>query len=221
MIDYDEELLSPALHGKPSEEYNRLYYAVATAIRDEIAGPAFIRTDITSAKHAGREAYVVDGKNEDGLNTALLRTLAASQLKTYFQKIKGSAIMVRPLLDIKATRTAFNGLPVGMKEWRIFADQRGVQCTHLYWPEEALVGKMDDGGEPLVLNKENWFDGWYSTEIADVAKIAARQMGGLKWSIDFAEDTTGKLWLLDMATAGNSYHDPSCKFFGLDNMEKI
>ena len=219
MIDYDEELLSPALHGKPSKEYDRLYYAVEAAIRYEIAGPAFIRTDITSAKHAGKEAWSVP--NEDALNDALLRTLAASQLKTYFQKIKGSAIMVRPLLDIAATRTAFNGLPVGTKEWRVFADQRGVQCTHLYWPEEALTGHMDDGGEAIKLNPGNWVDGWCSTELIVVAKIAARSMGQLKWSIDFAQDKSGHVWLLDMATAGNSYHEPTCKFFGLDNMERI
>ena len=143
MIDYDEELLSPALHGKPSKEYDRLYYAVEAAIRYEIAGPAFIRTDITSAKHAGKEAWSVP--NEDALNDALLRTLAASQLKTYFQKIKGSAIMVRPLLDIAATRTAFNGLPVGMKEWRVFAFLAPQ-------PERRLSPNVDSTGRAGILD---------------------------------------------------------------------
>ena len=32
MIDYDEELLAPSLMGQHTEEYDRLYYAVETAI---------------------------------------------------------------------------------------------------------------------------------------------------------------------------------------------
>ena len=132
MIDYDEELLAPSLMGQHTEEYDRLYYAVETAIRYEIAGPAFIRTDLTSAKHAGRQAYIVDGKNEDGLNDALLTTLSHAQLKSYHSKVKSSAIMVRPMIEI-AGRTAFSGLPIG-KEWRVFAGQRGHECYHTYWP---------------------------------------------------------------------------------------
>lgn len=218
MVNYDEELLAPSLRGLRSKEYDRLYYAVGAAMY-EVHFPVFIRTDLTSAKHAGRSAYIIE-KDEDW-NHALLTTLSKAELKSYHSKVKSSAIMVRPVLDIAATRTAFGGLPVGFKEWRVFADQRGVQCVHTYWPDEALKGHMDDGEEPPKLSTDNWTDGWYKSEIADVAKDAAKMMGGLKWSIDFAEDKSGKVWLLDMATAGNSYHHPECKFSGLDNLERI
>lgn len=209
MIDYDEDALSTSLIGGHTDEYERLYYAVEAAIRYEIAGPAFIRTDITSAKHAGSRAWKVE--KADDLNDALLTTLSASQLKTYFEKVKGSAIMVRPLLQI-AGRTAFNGLPIG-KEFRVFADQKGIQCWHSYWPEEALTGKMDDGGKPAVLR--DWTNGWINTDVLDVAFRAARAMGEGKWSIDFAQDKFGKYWLLDMATAGNSFH-ATCQHKDLD-----
>jgi hypothetical protein len=215
LIDYDEDLLAPALLGQANDEYTRLYFAVEAAIRYEVPGPVFIRTDLTSAKHSGRGAYIVDGKDEDGLNHALLTTLSHAQLKSYHSKIKSSAVMVRQLINVKHDRTAFNGLPIG-NEWRVFADQRGHQCSHPYWPDEALNGKMDDGAEG-----NEWTKHWVRTDVQDAAAQAAKAMREFKWSVDFVEDTAGKMWLVDMATAMNSYHDPKCKFFGLDNMERI
>jgi hypothetical protein len=205
MIDYDEVLLAPSLRGKQTVEYERLYHAVEAAIRYEIAGPAFIRTDLTSAKHAGRGAYAID--DEGGLNHALLTTLSIAELKSYHSKVKSSAIMVRPLLQF-AGRTAFGGLPIG-REYRIFADQHRTQCWHGYWPQEALENHMDDGKAP------DWSDGVASGELftmKQTAKDAAKAMGAGKWSIDFAKDVKGKWWLLDMATAKNSYHASPCQF---------
>lgn len=214
-VNYDEELLAPSLMGHPSEEYDRLFYAVDEVISSVFQSPVFIRTDITSAKHAGLAAFKVS--NYDELNHALLTTLSHAQLKSYHQKIKSSAILIRPWLQLAHKRTAFGGLPIA-KEWRVFADQRGVQCHHTYWPDEALIGHMDDGGEP---DGVNWATSWTPTEVLDAAKEAAKAMGQLKWSVDFAEDITGKIWLLDMATADNSYHEPRCKFSGLDNFERV
>jgi hypothetical protein len=214
LVDYDEELLAPALLGQRSKEYDRLYYAVGAAIYN-IGVPCFIRTDLTSAKHAGKDAYIIN--DEDDWNHALLTTLSCAQLKSYHSKVKSSAIMVRQLINVKHERTAFNGLPIG-NEWRVFADQRGHQCFHHYWPDEALKDKMDDGG-PVPLNL--WTREWMRTDLQDAAKEAAKAMGQLKWSVDFVEDVDGKFWLIDMATAMNSYHDPRCKFSGLDNMERI
>lgn len=208
MIDYNEEWLVPSLRGQATTEYTNLYLSVEAAIRYEISGPAFIRTDITSAKHAGRAAYVVNKTDE--LNHALLTTLSHAELKSYHQKVKSSAIMVRPLLHIKADRTAFGGLPIG-KEWRVFANQTGTRCFHGYWPEEALIGHMDDGkppDDPKAGN--NWAKYWMSTDALEVAVQAAKLMGEGEWSVDFAEDVDGKIWLLDMATAGNSFHHPIC-----------
>jgi hypothetical protein len=215
LIDYSEEALSPSLRGEHTAEYDRLYYAVDNAIA-EMDGPAFIRTDITSAKHAGRSAYIVE--KEEDLNHALLTTLSHSQLKTYHGKMKASAIMVREFIKVKADRTAFGGLPIG-KEWRIFADQRGVQCVHGYWPKEALIEHMDDGQPPRESPCPT--DYWIRTDALDAAAEAAKAMGGLKWSVDFAEDVSGKVWLIDMATAANSYHPLVCKFSGLDDHERI
>jgi hypothetical protein len=138
-------------------------------------------------------------------------------LKSYHQKVKSSAILIRPWLELAHQRTAFRGLPVA-KEWRVFADQRGHQCIHHYWPDEALRGHMDDGGEPDV---RDWRTDWASTEIIGAAKYAAMAMGQGKWSVDFAADTSGKVWLLDMATAGNSYHWPTCQYADKGDIERV
>src|SRR5271168_2630040 len=77
IVDYDEELLYPSFSGRHSKEYDRLYYAVGAALA-EIGSPAFIRTDLTSAKHAGKRAYKVETRmdREDDWNDALLTTLS-------------------------------------------------------------------------------------------------------------------------------------------------
>jgi len=215
LTDYSEELLEPSLRGEHTDEYNRLYYAVEGIIKLAFQLPVFIRTDITSAKHVGKHAYRVNDINED-LNAALLETLNHSHKKTYNGKMKASAILIRQWVDVAADRTAFGGLPIG-KEWRVFADQRGTQCFHTYWPDEALKGHMDDGQPPTEIDPNDWPRYWPRTDVLDAADYAAKAMGQLKWSIDFAEDKAGKIWLLDMATAANSYHWPSCKYSGLDN----
>lgn len=215
-VDYNEEEIEPSLHGEDTVAYEKLWYAVHDALRTEIGYPAFIRTDVTSAKHAGKCAWYI--QHEDSINTALISTLTLSHTKTYFQKLKASAIMVRPFLQLKHERTAFNGLPVA-KEWRIFSDGTRYQCAHYYWPEEALAGHMDDGGSADAL--VHWSNSWLPSEALDAAERAAKLMEGGKWSIDFAEGEDGKLWLLDMATAGNSYHAPMCQYAGLDKENKL
>jgi hypothetical protein len=208
-VNYDEDLLASALFGQRNAEYDRLYYAVEAAIMWETGEPVFIRTDLTSAKHAGVSAYKVT--SEDDLNHALLTTLSYAQLKSYHTKVKSSAIMVRQFINVKHERTAFGGLPIA-KEWRIFADQDGVQCTHKYWPKEALEGHMDDGGAPPSNWPDGWAMGWIDTSILDGARAAAKAQGAGAWSVDYTQDVNDKWWLVDMATAANSYHATPCKF---------
>src|SRR6266403_3631192 len=217
-LDYNEDALAESLIGQHTDEYERLYYAVEAAIRHEIAGPAFIRTDLTSAKHVGKHAYTVKNLDED-LNVALLETLNHAFKKSYHSKIKSSAIMVRALIDVRHEVTAFNGLPIG-NEWRIFAHQVGYQCSHQYWPKDALEGHMDNGAK-VPEWKGGWPQSWVRTDILDAASAAAKAMRAGKWSVDFVADKNDKYWLLDMATAGNSYHAPGCAYGGLDKQDRL
>lgn len=212
-VDYNEDALAESLQGKHTAEYERLFYAVEAALRFEVGSPAFIRTDLTSAKHSGKDAWCVNSLED--LNDALLKTLAAAHLKSYHSKVKSSAIMVRTLLKAKYSRTAFGGLPVA-NEWRVFADQKGVQCAHHYWPEDALKDHMDDGEKP-----PSWTEYWMPSEVLHIAKAAAQAQGSGKWSADLVEDVNGKWWLLDMATAGNSYHAPHCQHARLDKQDRL
>jgi hypothetical protein len=211
-VDYNEDTLTESLFGKNTAEYERLYYAVEDAIR-EIGYPTFIRTDLTSAKHSGRLSCIVE--NENTLNNALLNTLYQAHLKSYHSKTKSSAIMVREFIKVKHERTAFRGLPIG-NEWRVFANQTEHQCYHCYWPMEALDGKMDDGKEASPFSK-----GWIRSDLPETAALLAKQLGLGTWSFDFVEDVRGIWWLVDMATAGNSYHDPSCEYAKLDKPDRL
>ena len=59
------------------------------------------------------------------------------------------------------------------------------------------------------------------TEIVIKASIFADRDDPRPVSIDFAQEKNGKIWLLDMATAGNSYHKPSCPYSGLDKLNEV
>jgi hypothetical protein len=47
--------------------------------------------------------------------------------------------------------------------------------------------------------------GWDEQILTDYAQIIGRRLGGA-WSVDFAQDSMGKWWMLDMALAYNSFH---------------
>ena len=120
------------------------------------------------------------------------------------------AFMVRQYVAIQHTFTAFLGLPIG-REWRFFADQDKVLCQHFYWPEDALNIVQTTGlnwrvqlrelAAPLGAND--------LSALLGMALRAVRAIGAGAWSVDFALDVDGKWWLIDMATAGRSWH-PKC-----------
>lgn len=83
--------------------------------------------------------------------------------------------------------------------------------------DQVLWGYMDDGkAEP-----PNPFQNWIPTEVTQIAGAAAKAQGSGKWSADLVEDVNSKWWLLDMATAGNSYHDLDCQYAGLDKQDRL
>lgn len=205
-VDYNEAEIFDAANIGYGVPYSKLFVAVELAIRYD-SKTAFIRTDVTSAKHLGLNAIKVSPTNN--LHFALRQTLKHAEEKTYLSKYKSSAIMVRSWIDIPGA-TAFKGLPIG-HEWRIFAGPRGIYCANPYWPKEALEGFMDNSAaipEPPQLAPAH---------LRTAAYIAALAMDGGIWSVDFVEDIHGKFWLIDMARGENSYHNEHCEC-GLDNL---
>lgn len=168
----------------------------------EIGYPAFIRTDLSSAKHSGPGVYRVD--REEEIRKRVCDTIEDNEMKGLFP----SAILVRQFLELDAKFTAFDGFPVA-REWRLFADASGVKCLHPYWPADALVEHGPPDGWEEVLKDHHTVPSAMD-ELCAIAVRVVTELGG-EWSIDFSCDKSGKWWLTDMALASQSYHWPGCK----------
>lgn len=187
---------------------------------ESIGYPAFLRTDQKSVKHAGPGAY--KATEPDDIPT-ILAVLTDHHVKANRHP---AALMVREFVDINAAFRAFDGLPIG-RELRVFASPNGPECEHFYWPPEAI----DDGrGEPVSMDGEAMEDGRWRSLLGKLTNIPAPTVETLRddavtatsrlnnadsvpdnaaWSVDFAEDTDGKWWLIDVALAEDSWH-PEC-----------
>lgn len=204
IVPYKHHLCMPIFDGEHSDEFDRLSSAVMDAAR-EIGFPVFIRTDLTSAKHSGPDAYKIEA---DGQNRPIAETLEDTEMKTWLEREGAQAFLVREFLNLNAPFTAFHGLPIA-REFRFFANENGVKCWHGYWPEYTI-----DGYQPSC---EDWRDKLAeisatpkAPELWYMAVEAAKACGGGDWSVDFCQDVDGKWWCPDMAVAADSYHWPGC-----------
>lgn len=205
---------------------------VAAAVRavDEAAVrvggfPVFVRTDLRSAKREGHGACVLRGPD---WTEAFLGNLGDIILGSHWPQ----AFMVREFLRLDSRYTAFGGLPVA-REFRFFAGRSQVTCHHPYWPSEAI--EVQDGGEDAFSNfhpvldarPANWrelhADTFRPLSAEEHALLSAWAMRAADaccdlaacWSVDFAQDAEGRWWLIDMADAERSWHDPRCHMAGL------
>lgn len=203
IVPYEHYKCMPIFDGQAAPEFNRLSNAVMEAAK-EIGFPVFIRTDLTSAKHSGPNAYRID---QDGHNSPIFETIEDSELKMWLAPQGPQAFLVREFLTLKAQFTAFRGLPIA-REFRFFANEVDVLCVHGYWAPETIEGhrpSRDDWYEQLQEMQSE-----VPVELYPMAIEAAKACDGGTWSVDFCQDVDGKWWLRDMATAADSYHWPGC-----------
>lgn len=212
VIPYSHASIMPIFDGGECPAFDKLVDEVAFAV-GEIGIPAFIRTDLGSAKHSGLKGIqVLDGTIAEGpqsVGWVLSRLLEDQEIKFWLEREGPTAILVREWLTLKASFTAFHGLPIS-NERRLFATPEKVLCQHHYWP----AGAFEDGHEPAI---ENWrellqaiHDQPVPEELSILAVKAAAAAGGGTWSVDICQDVTGKYWITDMAVASDSYHWDGC-----------
>ena len=207
IVIYDHKAVVELVEEHRSGEYlDSLVNMVGVSI-DIVGLPVFLRTDLCSAKHEGPSAYKIE--NRDGIQQAILRTVEDAELK-FWPHAYPRALLVREWIEIDYCFLAFRGHPIGY-EWRYFADALGVRCHHYYWPSEAMRfrGEQPQGWEQSLRTMSQ---GFLSMDLGEMAVKAAGALQSLnnEWSVDFARDTSGKWWLIDMATAERSYHEYEC-----------
>jgi hypothetical protein len=172
---------------------------------ERIGYPVFIRTDLSSAKHSGPEAYRANSKAD--LWRCCCLTFEDNALKDIASFAR--AFMVREWLDLPAGFTCFSGHPIS-REWRFFAHQTAVLCEHFYWPEDAFESyaewskEMPGNWRGILRAQSKPPDDL--VVLRSMALKACQAIGKGTWSADFAADRSGKWWLTDMATAESSWH---------------
>lgn len=131
IVRYNPQDLFPMLDGQkygdgfPLDEMH--------AACERIGFPVFVRSDLSSAKHANKRAWLVEDK--DSLLAAVYETFEDNELKWLASET--SAFMLREYLPLKHSFIAFGGLPIS-RERRYFVEQDGAKCSHPYWPEDAF-----------------------------------------------------------------------------------
>ncbi len=207
MVSYDHNEFVAALECGDYIDPKPIYAAVIKAC-EKIGWPCFVRTDLASAKHKGPCAYLAD--NPASVPLVICRTVEDNEMKfwPYNHHEPPEAFLVREFLILDYMFTAFHDLPIA-REWRFFSDGKKVLCAHPYWPIEAFENwQINYRGWEKVLAEHHKkpLEFYYLSELA---MKAARACGG-EWSIDFAADCIGNWFLIDMATAQDSWHWPGC-----------
>lgn len=171
--------------------------------------PVFMRTDMTSNKHAWSKTCYVE--REKDIIPNLQKLMCFSQLADIFDGIPFNAVVIRKYIPMEQIFTAFGGMPVN-PEWRMFAQDGVVKCEHWYWVKGAIAGHIDnaelDYAQLLDEAKEGTKYSVYS--LREYAEKVSLALPGREWSIDFCMAKGGKWYLIDAAVAEKSYHDPDC-----------
>lgn len=209
IVEFDWMKALPMLDGRLVRGFP---WATLERALQAIGTPAFLRTDLASAKHDGPPAYRVETPAD--LRRCVMRTMEDNAMKDLIP----AAFLIRQWLDLEAPFAAFGGHPIA-REWRFYANKGGVVCRHFYWPEEAIEFRPGQGGPAPP-------DDW-KAQLAEIAKDPVRSELDLltawasaaarrclkcapAWSVDFAHDRRARWWLIDMAPAARSWHPEDC-----------
>lgn len=206
VVPFEAEDLFPILDGGDARPGFQIESVVAAAA--EIGAPCFLRTDLTSAKHSGPSAYKIADLGSSSVGRAIYATFEDSVSKLL--ECMPRAFLVREWLDLPAPFTAFDGHPIA-REHRILVEFGRVR-GFFYWPRAAFENQLDERPED--------FEALYATlsaplspaeaaSMEEMAREAVQAIGHGDWSVDFARDASGKLWLIDMALAEASWKPPS------------
>lgn len=187
--------------------------------------PVFVRTDQASAKH-GTTNLTESGfiQDEDDIMSTVGMLLQQNEAAD-LMGLPYRCLMLREKLDLASDFVAFGGTPIA-PEVRVFVDASRpdgpVECTHFYWPEEAIRRpNSDDWKEHRDRYEEIAF--FEDANIRDRARRVARSIDvpdleardpkgrdtdidPAKWSVDFALTPDGVWYAIDAALAALSWH---------------
>lgn len=162
--------------------------------------PVFVRSDLKSAKHQGEQAMVA--WTPDQLASVCARVLA-SNVQTMHRP---AALCLREHLDLDVLFYD-GGTPIA-REFRVFADDEAADRIVPYWPIESVDEPEDvsrQEARELLADAQVLLDGEGDYLETAATAAAAACPAADAWSVDFAYDSAGRWWLIDMARREDSW----------------
>jgi len=173
---------------------------------DLIGYPCFLRTGQTSGKHDWKDTCCLNSK---GNLTGNVLALSEFSECAGFIGLPYDVWAVREMLPTVPLFHAFHGKMPITEEYRFFSINGKIQCRHPYWPASCIrEPSVDDWKEKL---EAAYATGTEQGEAFMQASLAIEAVPGDDWSVDVLWTENG-WYVIGMALADQSYHDPSCVF---------
>lgn len=180
--------------------------------------PVFLRSDFGSGKHSYTQTCYLAADDLPTVGQHIFNLVEDQATKVWMEPDASvGSFYVRELLDVEAPFVAFGGLPIA-REFRLFVRDGVVKCSHFYWQDEENILNGLGWSEPAPPEGE-WrgalrrMGALYAEDRAllEMAATAACATLPGDWSVDFLwarrrEDAGARWWLIDMATAEDSWH---------------
>ena len=166
--------------------------------------PVFMRSDLCSGKHSFEQTCFV--QNEEDVIQHIWAVVEDNALND----LSMESIVIREYIPPAALFKAFRGLPIA-PERRYFVRDGKVVCNHVYWIKDAIRRPDNPDWEFLlsVTNAQQHVD--EVDVLTGYAEQIAQELGG-DWSIDFMLGMDDKWYVIDLATAMQSWHPPCEKW---------
>lgn len=206
-FDLDPHLQVEILNGQALSKSSRdcldRLVAKVREMGEQHGFPLFIKTAFTSAKHYWSQACSLPNGERETVLEHMSEML-------HFQVMCGGptmspSLVIRQMIETDPVFHAFGDMPV-TEEYRVFTKDGKAEGFQPYWPESAVENpSCEDWQEKLeTIKQPSKADIAYMTEAA--SKLA-KTLKGEDWSVDFLKGKDGRLWLIDMARARESYRN--------------
>lgn len=164
--------------------------------------PVFMRSDLCSGKHSFKDTCFV--RNEEDV----IRHIWSIVDENGCAGCAMESIVVREYITPAWGFRAFRELPIA-PERRYFVRDGEVVCRHPYWIPDAIRQPDSDSWRTLLAKMNVEHD--EVPMLTGYAEQIAQELGG-EWSIDFMLGADDTWYMLDMATAVESWHPPCTKW---------
>jgi len=204
--------LTPLCDGKEPERWDEFLRLLGAAADSLGSWPIFLRTGQGSGKHQWKDTCFVP--NREALANHIASLVEWSHMVDFFG-LPHDVWCAREMLPVSpvVTLPMYGDMPL-VTEVRVFVQGGRIACSHDYWPLGAIKEGLPRTIDAHKIAKQLSNAAATSVEQRLAAHEIARKVAAVfaddgAWSVDLLLTDRG-WYVTDMATAGESYHEPSC-----------